>query len=70
MEDVVQAQVAEKDRYEVMKNIADLYGAGDFYSNVSRFKKPAISSGNTVVTKTETPKPNTATRKPRQTKKG
>lgn len=70
MEDVVQAQVAEKDRYEVMKNIADLYGAGDFYSNVSRFKKPAISSGNTVVTKTETPKTNTATRKPRQTKKG
>lgn len=70
MEDVVQAQVAEKDRYEVMQNIADLYGAGDFYSNVSRFKKPAISSGNTVVTKTETPKTNTATRKPRQTKKG
>lgn len=70
MEDMVQSQVAEKDRYEVMKNIADLYGAGDFYSNVSRFKKPAISSGNTVVTKTKTPNPNTSTRKPRQTKKG
>lgn len=40
MEDVVQSTIAEKDRYEVMKNIADLYGAGDFYSKNSRFKQP------------------------------
>lgn len=38
MEDAVQSTVAEKDRYQVMKNIADLYGAGDFYSKNSRFK--------------------------------
>lgn len=41
MEDVVQSTIAEKDRYEVMKNIADLYGAGDFYSKNSRFKQPS-----------------------------
>lgn len=45
MEDVVQAKIAEKDRYEVMKNIADLYGVGDVYSKKSRFKKP--TSNNT-----------------------
>lgn len=57
MEDVVQATIAEKDRYEVMKNIADLYDAGDFYSKNSRFKQPssnvkAITSGNSSSTKT------------------
>lgn len=41
MEDVVQSTIAEKDRYEVMKNIADLYDAGDFYSKNSRFKQPS-----------------------------
>ena len=40
MEDVVQTAIAPKDRYNVMKNIADLYDAGDFYSKNSRFKKP------------------------------
>lgn len=40
MEDVVQATIAEKDRYDVMKSIADLYGQGDFYSKKSRFKQP------------------------------
>lgn len=47
MEDVVQATVAEKDRFEVMKSIADLYGAGDFYSRKSRFKqnnRPPVSN--------------------------
>ena len=39
MEDVVESTVSEKDRYEVMKNIADLYGQGNFYSKKSRFKK-------------------------------
>lgn len=48
MEDVVQTTVAKKDRYEVMKNIADLYGAGDFYSKNSRFKKPSVD--NKVIT--------------------
>lgn len=57
MEDVVQSTIAEKDRYEVMKNIADLYGAGDFYSKNSRFKQPSpnikeITSGNSSSTKT------------------
>ena len=50
MEDVVQSTIAPKDRYEVMKNIADLYDAGDFYSKNSRFKKTASTS---------TPKPKT-----------
>lgn len=40
MEDVVQTAIAPKDRYDVMKNIADLFDAGDFYSKNSRFKKP------------------------------
>lgn len=44
MEDVVETAIAEKDRYEVMKNIADLYGAGDFYSKNSRFKQPTSNS--------------------------
>lgn len=39
MEDVVESTVSEKNRYEVMKNIADLYGQGNFYSKKSRFKK-------------------------------
>lgn len=50
MEDVVQTAIAPKDRYNVMKNIADLYDAGDFYSKNSRFKKTASTS---------TPKPKT-----------
>ena len=45
MEDIVQSTIAEKDRYEVMKSIADLYGKGDFYSKNSRFKKPPIKKG-------------------------
>lgn len=45
MEDVVQATIAEKDRYEVMKNIADLYGQGDFYSKKSRFKNSPTKKG-------------------------
>lgn len=39
MEDIIQANVGQKDRYEVMKNIADLYGQGEFYSKNSRFKQ-------------------------------
>lgn len=39
MENVVASTVGEKDRYEVMKNIADLYGAGDFYSRNSSFNR-------------------------------
>lgn len=45
MEDVVQATIAEKDRYEVMKSIADLYGQGDFYSKKSRFKNSPSKKG-------------------------
>ena len=45
LEDVVQATISEKDRYEVMKSIADLYGQGDFYSKKSRFKKPPTKKG-------------------------
>lgn len=57
MEDVVETAIAPKDRYEVMKNIADLYDAGDFYSKNSRFKKttstPKSSTGeNRSITKT------------------
>lgn len=59
MEDVVQSTIAPKDRYEVMKNIADLYDAGDFYSKNSRFKKTAstpkpktVNSSNKSSTKT------------------
>lgn len=48
MEDVVQATIAEKDRYQVMKNIADLYGAGDFYSKNSRFKQQKQKPGSDV----------------------
>lgn len=53
MEDAVETAVAEKDRYEVMQNIADLYGAGDFYSKNSRFKNSAqnvkqIGNGKTA----------------------
>lgn len=43
MEDVVEATVGSKDRYDVMKNIADLYDAGDFYSKNSRFKKASTT---------------------------
>lgn len=50
MEDVVQATVAEKDRYEVMKSIADLYGQGEFYSKKTRFNKPVSRSKSTSKT--------------------
>ena len=47
MEDMVEAQVAASDRYEVMQHIADLYGAGEFYSKVSRFKPTPKNTGTT-----------------------
>ena len=53
MEDAVQSTVAEKDRYQVMKNIADLYGAGEFYSKNSRFKP--VSSNKQTVSNTKAP---------------